>query len=125
MASGAVVAPPTAGEFCRLPVLAPAALCVRPCLCARVAHLKVLVDAVLGALPAKARLLDPAEGRGLGGDAALVEAHHPVLQRLRHAPRARQAARVKVGRQACASETQGIGSAKERGKGPKDEIQTT
>ena len=54
----------------------------------------VLVDAVLRALAAQARLLDAAEGRDLVGDQAGVVADHAVVERLAHAP-ARPAFSVK------------------------------
>src|SRR5919201_887104 len=67
---------------------------------AEVLRLQPLVDAVLGALAADARLLDAAEGRHLGGDDAGVDAEDPVLERLRDAPDAAHVARVEVRGQA-------------------------
>lgn len=53
---------------------------------AHVLHLQILVQAVLGALPAQTRLFDATEG-GLGaGNEALVDSNHPHLQRLGHPP---------------------------------------
>ncbi|MNJ56930.1 hypothetical protein D3C77_524980 [compost metagenome] len=53
-----------------------------------------------GAFTAQARLLDAAEGRDLGGDQSGVDADHPRLQRLGHAPDAAQVAGVEIARQA-------------------------
>src|SRR2546429_4321331 len=66
---------------------------------AEVFQLSVVEDPVLRALAAGARLLDASEGRDLGGDDSGVEADDAVLERLRDAPRARQVARVEVGRE--------------------------
>lgn len=63
---------------------------------AHVLDLQVLVDAVLGSLPAQAGLFDPAEG-GLGdGQEALVDPHHAHLQRLGHPPDLAHVLRVEV-----------------------------
>src|ERR1700682_4040845 len=65
----------------------------------QVFELGVVEDAVLRALAARAGLLDAAERGDFGGNDPGIQAHDAVLERLRHAPRARQVARIKVGRQ--------------------------
>jgi hypothetical protein len=52
------------------------------------------------ALAAKARLLDPAEGRDLGRDDAGVDADDAVFQRLGHPPDPAEIAGVEIGGEA-------------------------
>ena len=63
---------------------------------AQVLDLEPLLDPVLRALAADARLLDAAERHDLGGDEARVDAVDAVLERLRQPPDARVVARVVV-----------------------------
>src|SRR5260370_10539743 len=65
-----------------------------------VLELDVLVEPVLRAFAAEARLLHAAERRDFGRDDAFVDADHPAFQRLRHAPRAAEIAGVEVRGQA-------------------------
>ena len=58
-----------------------------------------LQQPVVGALPADAGLLDPAERRGRVRDQAAVEAHHSGFERLGHPQAAAQVAGVDVGDQ--------------------------
>src|ERR1700691_5450458 len=59
--------------------------------------LRVLEKSLVGALAAKARLLDPAERRGRVRHQPPVEADHPSFQRLRHPQPAPQVLGVDVG----------------------------
>src|SRR3954449_7703315 len=59
-------------------------------------QLEPLVDAVLRALAADARLLDAAEGCDLGRDEPGVDPDHPVLEPLRDAPDPRDVTAVEV-----------------------------
>src|SRR4051794_34743604 len=63
-----------------------------------VLDLEPLLDAVLRALAANARLLDAAERHDLGGDEPRVDAVDAVLERLGQPPDASHVARVVVGR---------------------------
>src|SRR5438132_10003344 len=76
---------------------APAFLLSRSQIHRHVLRLEVLPDALEAALAPEARLLDAAERSGGVGDDPLVEPHHPRLERLAHAERALQVARVDVG----------------------------
>src|SRR5258706_14132981 len=66
----------------------------------QVFDLEVLLDPVLGALTAEARLLHAAEGRDLGRNDAAVHAHHAGLHLLGGAEHAPDVARVEVAREA-------------------------
>src|SRR5439155_21687158 len=59
-------------------------------------QLKPLLDAVLGALPADAGFLHPAEGRHLRRDETGVDPDDSVLKRLRDTPDASHVAAVEV-----------------------------
>lgn len=63
---------------------------------ADVLEVGVLVQAVLGAFLAKARVLEASEGRLAGGDEPFVHAHQTHLQRLRHPPYLTQVIRIEV-----------------------------
>src|SRR5687767_7341412 len=62
--------------------------------------LEVLLDALGASFPAKAGVLDPAEGRRGVRDYALVEAHHAGLQAFADPERALEIAGVDVGDEA-------------------------
>lgn len=52
---------------------------------AEVLHLEIVLEAVPRSLAADARLLDAAEGRGLGGHASGVDADHAIFKRFGNA----------------------------------------
>src|SRR4051812_27904576 len=66
---------------------------------AHVFHFDELLDAVLGAFTAQARLLHAPERRHLGRDESGVHAHHSVLERFRDAPDAADVAAVEIRRE--------------------------
>src|SRR5574340_557286 len=66
---------------------------------AQVLDLEVVLDAVLRALAAQARLLDPAERRDLVRDQPGIDADHAVFEPFGHAPDARDVAGVEVRRE--------------------------